>query len=100
MGFTLVPRANVVLGCFSSSWDKAHQNGLRLLCCIEDTFELGLGGFQFGLFVFARATDFGQCVFDLGDGRIIVEGLLQGLLFLAGLRGSKGRTAAWAAGSR
>jgi hypothetical protein len=83
-------------GRFDSSRKKAHQNSLGLLFYVEDASEVGLGGFQLGLFFFPGGAEFGERVFDLRSGRVVFNGLLQRLLFLAG-RGAKARPTAGAA---
>jgi hypothetical protein len=56
------------------------------LSCDQDAFEVGLGGFQLGLLVLPGGAEFGEGVFDVLTMRIVVNNLLQRLLFGSGLR--------------
>jgi hypothetical protein len=91
---TFLPCRNVAFGLFSSSRNESHQNRLRLLFCVEDTSEFGLGGFQLGLFVFPGGAVFGERIFDLRNRRVIRNRLLQCFLFVAGWR-PKGTPSSW-----
>jgi hypothetical protein len=52
----------------------------------EDAFEVGLGGFQFGLLFFPGGTVFSERILDLRNRRVVVQYFPQRFLFFTGLR--------------
>src|ERR1035438_1117211 len=64
---------------------QAEQISLRLLLCGQNFFQVGLRGFELGLLGFLRSLVFGEQILDLRRRGVIVQGLLQGILFRSGL---------------
>src|ERR1035441_1533753 len=64
---------------------QAEQISLRLLLCGQNFFQVGLRGFEFGLLGFLRSLVFGEQILDLRRRGVIVQRLLQRILFRAGM---------------
>src|ERR1035441_547557 len=64
---------------------QAEQISLRLLLCGQNFFQVSLRGFEFGLLGFLRSFVFGEQILDLRRRGVIVQRLLQRILFRAGL---------------
>ena len=64
---------------------QADQESLGFLLGGENRFEVGLRRFELGLFYFLRSLVSGEQILDLGGGGVVINRLLQGVLFQAGL---------------